>query len=320
MILTAFTLAILANHANANDNTEIQYDEFGVSIKQDSLNKETSTDEHDYKKEDGDMVNAIESIDSQLTQLEKMAKEIDESIPPTGDLSTKESIKAERDKMEEYKKGPVNSKIDSFNQLLTIISEKISSIDHDVIVRVSDIGDAYKSKEENSSIENIDMKYRVIKDRFESASGFVASVIGKMRNKESQYKDAELTIGLAEKQEMERNQVKLAKEAQIKKTEEFRKLATLNEEEYFVPLFSCRAKDAMWCFSSSHKVYAITGYVSTDDTNKKNAAVYSEVGQGEVQDYTKESASAVDSFGWIENIAISGTRGLPHVYMARDRR
>ena len=110
------------------------------------------------------------------------------------------------------------------------------------------------------------------------------------------------------------------KEAERKKLLEFRSYANLDEEEYIVPLFECSVKDAYWCFSSSHKIYAITGYVQMKDDSPVTAAIYKEVGQGEVQDYSKEKANALERYGLLERIWLSGSGTLPHVYMARNRR
>jgi hypothetical protein len=126
------------------------------------------------------------------------------------------------------------------------------------------------------------------------------------------------------------------KEAQAKKVAEFREKANLNEEEYFVPLFECSVQGAYWCFSSSHKIYAVTGKVTIRDDSKEMAAVYQEVGQGEAEDYYKDKSGAAaelfmgrdtafsnavtERIVSEQKIWVSGIGQMPHVYMAKERR
>lgn len=322
IILMAFSLAILANHAAANDNNEIQYDEFGVNTSHESSENDSS--KYEIQNNDDDIIGEIESIGQQIVQLGNSAVEASNLIPPMGDISTLEKIQAEREKRKELANNTtIISKKDELTRLSLDITGKIDSITIKVSERISELEQIQNSE---NRITTLNGSLQELTEALSTVDKFIYLKLEKigdpdsLRNAESKIhseayennKAKVVAAGIeAEKRNIEENR---------RKVESLRSNANLNEEEYVIPIFSCRAKDAIWCFSTSHKIYAITAYVSTDDTKTKNAAVYSEVGQGEVQDYTKESASAVDTFGWIENIAISGTRGLPHVYMARDRR
>ncbi len=316
-ILIILMSAISVGHAIADEGQDDQIAAPYGSYEQEPVN--TTDNNFDEIKHYENLLKTIDSIYADLVNVEMIANEILVSIPQTGDLSTREKIQEEIEKMDSYKNGYLKSKDEEINKIYSNAIKNKKSIDEDVKIAVSRIGDSNNSEKEALLIK-IHEKNDGINEKVESINHFSSGIMEKIGAIYGSYKDAERNIAFAEQQEIERKQLELAKEAKKKKVEELRGHANLNEEEYIVPIFSCRVKDAMWCFSTSHKVYAITGYVSVDDTNKMNAAIYQEVGQGEVQDYTKEAASAVAAYGWIENIGVSGTRNLPHVYMTRDRR
>jgi hypothetical protein len=159
-------------------------------------------------------------------------------------------------------------------------------------------------------------------------------------------------IGRIESEKM----LKIARESNKAFGEEVRKLLPLDEEEYIVPVFSCNRaprKDSeissviskitkagngfyaglllsssTYCFSSNHKVYVIP--LTAEDSSGQAAAIYEEIGQGEVEDYLAGSGGRilyVSSSGGIGQtankpitIGISGRNGLPRVFMAKERR
>ncbi|WP_415887576.1 hypothetical protein ACMXYO_05670 [Neptuniibacter sp. QD37_6] len=129
---------------------------------------------------------------------------------------------------------------------------------------------------------------------------------------------------------------KITREKRKKALISLRNKAKITEEEYFVPIFECSAKGAFYCFSSSNKIYAIKNTVTVSNNSKAKAAIYEEVGQGEVQDYYKDRSSAsaealigrktytaamiTEQISQQAKIWISGTNRKPHIFMARKDR
>lgn len=315
-LLIVLLMALVGNAVCANEDSDQNAITSGDTLSS-TVEKNETAAPIDNSANDADLISQMDSLNTEIQQLAIMAKEVSDLIPSTENLQTREEIQTARTRMQELENSVIRPKLDALDKKNSQVVEKISNLDSDVQVRISDIEEDPDSMDRVSRIKN---KMHGINEEMNAVSESATYSRRRIWHSDEVYLAAENKIKLAEDQAEQAKRSAEIQEARRKQVLELRSQANLDEEEYIVPLFECNEKGAYWCFSSSHNIYAITAYVQMKDDSPVTAAIYKEIGQGEVQDYTKEKANALESIGLLQKIWVSGTGKLPRVFMDRDRR